>query len=220
MPAVHQQGTARPNPRSSKPLAPWRHWSRRLATDWRRGASAMMAPTEIAIGPAVAPMTDAGSKRIVHGGYRQRALDADTDLALLIEEPGDADDGVEPRFERDRGTSGPPCRAPDRAAPGAAHPHPLEACASAALGETPGPTRHSPASRARCGRCRHPRRLHRQKWHNERCRGLRELVARRLSTRNCEKNCRSRADRGERAAATNMSGYFIRHSDEKFSSQS
>src|SRR6187455_3713153 len=45
------------------------------------------ADIEIAIGPAIKPMTDAGSKRIVHGGMAQRALDADgLDLALLIEE--------------------------------------------------------------------------------------------------------------------------------------
>src|SRR5438046_650311 len=51
---------------------------------------------EVAVGPAVEPMPDARRERVVHCGVTGRACNADgSDVAVGIENPGHADDGVQ-----------------------------------------------------------------------------------------------------------------------------
>src|SRR4029077_12401282 len=64
------------------------------------------ADVEIAVGPAVEPLANAGRKRIVDGRVTKRALDAHRpDAAVGIGKGGDADDGVELEQRDGRGRS-------------------------------------------------------------------------------------------------------------------
>ncbi len=60
------------------------------------------ADVQVAVRPAVEASTDARRQLVVDRGMAQRALDADRAELALVEETGDADDGVEAQ-ESDRG---------------------------------------------------------------------------------------------------------------------
>ena len=79
--------------------------AKQLANGSRLGASAMIAPdVEVAVGPAVEPMADAGRERVVDGRVAERALDADRRQRAAGEEARHADDRVElQQRERDGG---------------------------------------------------------------------------------------------------------------------